>query len=59
MVNTYNDSDSMETKIYEEMRCLRCVLERLLTSIDPKGYVDYQMEKFGNDYITKGDNGNE
>jgi len=56
MVNTYSDNDLMEIKIHEELRCIRAVLERILTVMDRAGFVDYQMEKFGKDYITKGDN---
>ena len=52
MVNTYKDSDSMEIKTYEEMRCLRSVLERILRVMDEGLFVDYQMEKFGKNYKT-------
>lgn len=55
MVNTYKDTDSMEIKVYEEMRCLRCVLERVLRVMDEGLFVDYQMEKYGKDYTTKRD----
>lgn len=54
MVNTYPDNAPMETKVYEEMRCLRCVLERILRVMDESLFVDYQMEKYGKDYKTKG-----
>ena len=50
MVNTYPDDVSMETKIYEEMRCLRCVLERILRTMDESLFVDYQMKKYGKDF---------
>jgi hypothetical protein len=50
MTNTYKETDSMETKTLEEMRCIRCVLERLLNHFDSSAFVDYQMEKFGKDY---------
>ena len=53
MVNTYSDDAPMETKMYEEMRCLRCVLERVLRVMDEGLFVDYQMEKYGKDYKTK------
>ena len=49
MVNTYLDNASMETKMYEEVRCLRCVLERILRTMDESLFVDYQMEKYGKD----------
>ena len=47
MTNTYEEDAPMEDKLYEEMRCLRCVLERLLRVMDEGLFVDYQMEKFG------------
>jgi len=55
MVNTYPDDAPMETKIYEEMRCTRSVLERILRVMDEGLFVDYQMEKYGKDYKTKSD----
>lgn len=57
MVNTYPDNAVMEIKIYEEMRCLRCVLERVLRCMDESLFVDYQMEKYGKNYTTKNDKG--
>lgn len=53
MSNTYSETDSKETKMYEEVRCLRCVLERILRVMDEGLFVDYQMEKFGKDFKTK------
>ncbi len=50
MVNTYSKNASMEEKMYEETRCLRSVLERVLRVMDRTEFVDYQMEKFGKDY---------
>lgn len=50
MTNTYKDSDSMEVKQLEELRCLRCVLERILRVMDEGLFIDYQMEKFGSAY---------
>ena len=55
MINTYSDDAPMETKVYEELRCLRSVLERILRVMDRSEFVDYQMEKFGKDYKTKGE----
>ena len=52
MTNTYKRRASIETKMYEEIRCLRCVLERILRVMDEGLFVDYQMEKFGKDYKT-------
>lgn len=46
MTNTYLDNAPLDVKTFEELRCLRCVLERLLTSLDPVGFKDYQLEKF-------------
>ena len=57
LVNTYPDNASMETKMYEEIRCLRCVLERVLRVMDGSAFVDYQMEKYGKDYTTKNKKG--
>jgi len=53
MVNTYPDDAPMETKLYEELRCTRSVLERILRVMDEGLFVDYQMEKYGKDYETK------
>jgi|TARA_R100000501_G_C2619886_1_gene113174 hypothetical protein len=50
MTNTYKDNATMEEKKLEELRCLRCVLERILRVMDEGLFVDYQMEKFGKDY---------
>jgi hypothetical protein len=46
MTNTYSENDPIENKIYEEARCLRCVLERILRVMDEGLFVDYQLEKF-------------
>ena len=43
----------MEEKRFEELRCLRCVLERILRVMDEGLFVDYQMEKFGKNYKTR------
>ncbi len=53
MVNTYPDDAPMETKLYEELRCTRSVLERILRVMDEGLFVDYQMEKYGKNYKTK------
>jgi len=50
MVNTYDKNASMEEKMYEETRCLRSVMERILRVMNDKEFVDYQMEKFGKEY---------
>ena len=53
MTNTYKEDATMEEKMYEEIRCLRCVLERILRELNEGTFVDYQMEKFGKDYKVK------
>ena len=50
MTNTYSDDAPLDVKMYEEARCLRCVMERILRVMDEGLFVDYQMEKFGKDY---------
>ena len=50
MTNTYEDNDSPDYKMAEELRCIRCVLERMLHAKYPQEFVDYQMEKFGAGY---------
>jgi len=52
MTNTYSEDATMEEKRLEELRCIRCVLERLLNHLNSSAFVDYQMEKFGKDYKT-------
>lgn len=47
MTNTYPDDAPLEVKTYEELRCLRCVLERILRVMDEGLFVDYELEKFG------------
>ena len=46
MTNTYDDEAPYEIKQLEELRCLRCVLERILRVMDEGLFVDYEMEKF-------------
>jgi hypothetical protein len=53
MTNTYDKDAPIEEKTLEEIRCLRCVLERILRVMDESLFVDYQMEKFGKNYKTK------
>jgi len=55
MVNPYEDNAPMEEKMYQEVRCLRSLLERFLRIMNGSEFVDYQMEKFGKDYKTKKD----
>ena len=52
MTNTYQEGEDHSTEdinwmIKEELRCIRCVLERLLRHYASEEFVDYQMEKFG------------
>ena len=54
MTNTYDDKAMIEEKQLEETRCVRCVLERILRVMDEGLFVDYQMEKFGKKYKTRG-----
>ena len=46
MTNTYPDDAPHDVKLLEEIRCLRCVNERILRVMDEGLFVDYQMEKF-------------
>ena len=53
MTNTYKDDVPLDVKTFEELRCTRCVLERILRVMDEGLFVDYQMEKFGKNYKSK------
>lgn len=46
MTNTYPPDAPLLVKLLEEVRCLRCVNERILRAMDEGLFVDYQMEKF-------------
>jgi hypothetical protein len=48
VTNPYRDDAKIEEKIWQELRCIRCVLERIL--IIHGDYQDYQQEKFGSDF---------
>jgi hypothetical protein len=52
MTNTYPDDAPCNVKLLEEIRCLRCVNERILRVMDEGLFVDYQMEKFGDKFKT-------
>ena len=54
MTNTYKETDNIEFQKKEELRCIRCVLERLLRAKYPNEFVDYQMEKFGKEFKLEG-----
>lgn len=47
MTNTYDDNAPIDIKMYEELRCTRAVLERILCVLDEGLFVDYELEKFG------------
>jgi len=47
MTDTYPEDAPMEVKIQEELRCIRCAMERLLRVLDEGLFVDYELEKFG------------
>ena len=53
MINTYSDEVIVSAKISEELRLIRCLLERFLSAKYPQYFVDYQMEKYGKNYKTK------
>lgn len=46
MTKTYPDDADYNTKLLEEFRCVRCVLERILRVMDEGLFVDYQLEKY-------------
>ena len=47
MTNTYSADAHESVKIAEELRLIRCVLERFLLQKNGAMFVDYQHEKFG------------
>jgi hypothetical protein len=46
LTNTYNNDWDIQERIQEELRLIRCILERLLRVQNEALFVDYQMEKF-------------
>ena len=46
MTDTYDEDTPFELKVFEEMRCTRCVLERILNHLNSQLFLDYQLEKF-------------
>lgn len=50
MTDTYPKNAPMNVKMYEELRCVRCVLERLLMTLDGTNFKDYQLEKFSGNW---------
>ena len=55
MTNTYPDDAPIEVKIHEELRVIRCAMERLMRIMDEGMFVDYQMEKFNTIWNNKDD----
>lgn len=53
VTNTYPKNAGSRYKTYEELRCIRCCLERILRVMDEGLFVDYQKEKLGKAYKTK------
>lgn len=53
MTNSYSDDVPLNEKNYHELRCIRCVLERILQHFDSSLFIDYEMEKFGKSYRQK------
>lgn len=47
MTNTYSKETPISEKAVEELRLIRCLLERLLRCLSESNFVDYQLEKFG------------
>jgi len=50
MTDTYSKGAKIKVKLVEELRLIRCLLERLLREMNEGLFVDYQMEKFGRDF---------
>jgi hypothetical protein len=46
MTNTYEDNAPIDEKATEELRLIRCLLERLLRCLSESNFVDYELEKF-------------
>jgi len=53
MTNTYPNDAPIDEKAKEELRLIRCLIERLLRVVSESNFVDYEFEKFGNKF--KGD----
>ncbi len=50
MTNTYGEDAQPSEKIAEELRLIRCIMERKLSEETSQGFLDYQMEKFGKEF---------
>jgi hypothetical protein len=46
MTNTYDNNAPLNVKIYEELRLIRCLHERILRAINESQFPEYQMKKF-------------
>ena len=53
MTNTYDKNTPIDEKAVEELRLIRCLLERLLRCLNESNFVDYQLEKFGERFKQK------
>jgi len=53
MTNTYQKNDTVNEKTLEELRLIRCLLERFLMVKHPPEFKDYQLEKFSPAYQHK------
>lgn len=47
MTNTYKKDAPIIEKLQEEIRCIRCALERILNYFSSGLFLDYEFEKFG------------
>ena len=46
MTDTYPKNTPHDVKLLEELRCIRCCLERLLNHLNSQLFLDYELEKF-------------
>jgi len=53
MTNTYDEDTAFEIKQFEEMRCIRCALERILNHLNSQLFLEYQLEKFNSERSPK------
>jgi hypothetical protein len=53
MTNTYDDNAPLDIKIYEELRLIRCLHERILRAINEGEFPDYQMKKFSGNALSR------
>lgn len=55
MTDTYAEDEKPSIKIAEELRLIRCLMERMLRLENEALFVDYEHEKFGIGYKTPPD----